>query len=69
MAGNTLPGVDPSSPFGEGLGLDGLLTLIALGLVVIHGAGRHGPPQRADWPAGRGTDGPTAMRRRHLWWD
>jgi thiosulfate dehydrogenase [quinone] large subunit len=36
MAGNTLPGLKPDDPFDEGLSLDGVLTLIAVGLLVIH---------------------------------
>jgi uncharacterized membrane protein YphA (DoxX/SURF4 family) len=36
-AGNTLPGLDPGQPYNEGLSIDGLLTLIALGLLVAHG--------------------------------
>jgi thiosulfate dehydrogenase [quinone] large subunit len=38
MAGATLPGLDPSNPFNEGLSIDGLLTLIALGLLLVHAA-------------------------------
>jgi len=36
MAGNTLPGLNLTAPFGEGLSLDGLLTGIGLGLFVVH---------------------------------
>jgi hypothetical protein len=36
MAGQTLPGLNPSNPFNEGLSIDGLLTLIAVGLLLIH---------------------------------
>jgi thiosulfate dehydrogenase [quinone] large subunit len=36
MAGNTLPGLNPGAPFDEGLSLDGVLTLIAVGLLAIH---------------------------------
>lgn len=36
MAGATLPWLDPGNPFNEGLSIDGLLTLIALGLLAIH---------------------------------
>jgi hypothetical protein len=36
MAGKTLPFLNPGDPFDEGLSLDGLLTLIALGLLVVH---------------------------------
>jgi hypothetical protein len=38
MAGETLPGLDPGNPFNEGLSIDGLLTLIALGLLLVHAA-------------------------------
>jgi thiosulfate dehydrogenase [quinone] large subunit len=38
MAGQTLPGLDPSNPFNEGLSIDGLLTLIAVGLLLLHAA-------------------------------
>lgn len=36
MSGATLPWLDPSNAFNEGLSIDGLLTLVAAGLVVIH---------------------------------
>ena len=36
MSGATLPGLNPGNPFNEGLSIDGLLTFIALGLLVIH---------------------------------
>jgi hypothetical protein len=36
MAGKTLPFLNPGDPFDEGLSLDGLLTFVALGLLVIH---------------------------------
>jgi thiosulfate dehydrogenase [quinone] large subunit len=36
MAGQTLPGLDLSNPFNEGLSIDGLLTLIAVGLLLVH---------------------------------
>jgi uncharacterized membrane protein YphA (DoxX/SURF4 family) len=36
-AGNTLPGLDPGQPYNEGLSIDGVLTLIAVGLLVAHG--------------------------------
>lgn len=36
MSGATLPWLDPGNPFNEGLSIDGLLTLIALGLLAIH---------------------------------
>jgi hypothetical protein len=36
MAGKTLPLLNPGDPFDEGLSLDGLLTFIALGLLVTH---------------------------------
>lgn len=36
MSGATLPWLDPANAFNEGLSIDGLLTLVAAGLVVIH---------------------------------
>jgi thiosulfate dehydrogenase [quinone] large subunit len=36
MSGATLPGLDPSNPFNEGLSIDGLLTLVAVGLLLVH---------------------------------
>ena len=36
MSGATLPGLDPANAFNEGLSIDGLLTLVAVGLGVIH---------------------------------
>src|SRR5207249_4293420 len=36
MAGNTLPGLNPSAPFNEGLSLDGVLTLLTAGLLPGH---------------------------------
>lgn len=36
MAGNTFPGVNPGDPFDEGLSLDGLLTLMGFGLLIVH---------------------------------
>jgi hypothetical protein len=36
MAGNTLPGLDPANAFNEGLSIDGLLTMIAVGLIAAH---------------------------------
>lgn len=38
MAGNTLPGLNPEAPFNEGLNLDGVLTLMAVVLLLVHGA-------------------------------
>jgi hypothetical protein len=36
MAGNTLPGLDPANAFNEGLSIDGLLTVIGVGLIAAH---------------------------------
>ncbi len=36
MGGDTLPGLNPGNPFNEGLSIDSLLTIIGLGLLVIH---------------------------------
>lgn len=35
--GDTLPGLNPGNPYNEGLSIDGVLTLIAVGLLVAHG--------------------------------
>lgn len=36
MAGKTLPWLNPAHPFDEGLSLDGLLTLVTVGLLAVH---------------------------------
>jgi hypothetical protein len=36
MSGETLPLLDPSNAYNEGLSIDGLLTFVAIGLLVIH---------------------------------
>ncbi|HWE61796.1 MAG TPA: hypothetical protein VHB98_08800 [Chloroflexota bacterium] len=36
MGGDTLPGINAGNPFNEGLSIDSLLTIIGLGLLVIH---------------------------------
>jgi len=36
MSGSTLPGLDPTNAFNEGLSIDGLLTLIGAGLITAH---------------------------------
>lgn len=36
MAGKTLPWLNPGHPFDEGLSLDGLLTLVTVGLLSVH---------------------------------
>ena len=36
MAGNTVPGVNPGKAFQEGISIDGLATLLALALLVVH---------------------------------
>jgi thiosulfate dehydrogenase [quinone] large subunit len=36
MSGDTLPGINAANPFNEGLSIDSLLTIIGLGLVVVH---------------------------------
>lgn len=38
MAGNTLPGLDPANAFNEGVSIDGLLTMIGVGLIAAHGS-------------------------------
>jgi hypothetical protein len=53
MAGKTLPFLNPGDPFDEGLSLDGLLTLIALSLLVIHVA----PVWRRRTQHGAGAEG------------
>lgn len=41
MAGHSFPGFNPGAPFDEGLSLDGVLTAIGLGLLLIHLAVGH----------------------------
>ena len=36
MAGKTLPWLNPAAPYDEGLSLDGVLTLMAVGLFIVH---------------------------------
>jgi hypothetical protein len=36
MAGDTLPGINAANPFNEGLSIDSLLTIIGLGLLLVH---------------------------------
>lgn len=36
MAGNTVPGLEPNMPYKEGLSIDGVATLLALALLVVH---------------------------------
>ncbi len=48
MAGNTLPGLNPAAPFNEGLSLDGLLTLAALALLLVHGVAMRAAPSDED---------------------
>jgi hypothetical protein len=36
MGGDTVPGVEPSKAFNEGISVDGLATLLALALIVAH---------------------------------
>lgn len=36
MSGDTVPGLNPANAFNEGLSIDGLLTLVAVGLFAIH---------------------------------
>jgi thiosulfate dehydrogenase [quinone] large subunit len=36
MGGDTLPGINAANPFNEGVSIDSLLTIIGLGLVLIH---------------------------------
>lgn len=45
MSGETLPGLNPGNPFNEGLSIDSLLTMIGLGLLVVHlvASWRHRP--------------------------
>ena len=55
MAGNTLPGLNPGDPFGEGLGLDGLLIGISAALLAVHLCAGRLAPSHADtgWRVGR----------------
>jgi thiosulfate dehydrogenase [quinone] large subunit len=43
MAGNTLPGLNPANAFNEGISIDTLLTLIGVGLIVVHLAASRRP--------------------------
>jgi hypothetical protein len=36
MAGDTLPGINAANPFNEGLSIDSLLTIMGLGLLLVH---------------------------------
>jgi hypothetical protein len=36
MSGDTLPGINAANPFNEGLSIDSLLTIIGLGLLIVH---------------------------------
>ena len=36
MGGDTLPGLNAGNPFNEGLSIDSLLTIIGIGLLIIH---------------------------------
>src|SRR5579864_597714 len=57
MAGDTLPGINAANPFNEGLSIDSLLTIIGLGLLLVHVA--------ASWARGRNNAGvPMARRQR-----
>ena len=46
MAGKTVPWLQPSDPYDEGLSLDGLLTLITAGLLAVHTLALYRAPQR-----------------------
>jgi len=46
MAGNTVPGLNPNAPFNEGLSLDGVLTLLAVGLLLVHLLALRAPTRR-----------------------
>jgi uncharacterized membrane protein YphA (DoxX/SURF4 family) len=46
QGGDTLPGLNPGNPYSEGLTIDGLLTLVALALVVAHVIAQGTPPGR-----------------------
>jgi thiosulfate dehydrogenase [quinone] large subunit len=57
MAGNTLPGLNAANAFNEGVSLDSLLTIIGLGLLLVHVV--------APWARGRNiTAAPRARRQR-----
>lgn len=36
MAGDTLPGINAGNPFNEGLSIDSLLTIVGIGLLIVH---------------------------------
>jgi uncharacterized membrane protein YphA (DoxX/SURF4 family) len=46
QGGDTLPGLNPGNPYSEGLTIDGLLTLVALALVVAHVLAQGAPTRR-----------------------
>jgi uncharacterized membrane protein YphA (DoxX/SURF4 family) len=50
QGGNTLPGLNPGNPYSEGLTVDGLLTLVALALVVAHVIAQGASVRRAGVP-------------------
>jgi len=58
MSGATVPGLDPVNAFNEGLSIDGLLTLVAVSLCIIHVLplqSRRGPSTEGNNTAGRGS--------------
>lgn len=54
MSGDTVPGLAPGKAFEEGLSIDGVATLLALALVMVHLLALRprssGPGLRAHWP-------------------
>jgi thiosulfate dehydrogenase [quinone] large subunit len=36
MSGDTVPGLNPSNPFNEGISIDSLFVIIGLGLLIVH---------------------------------
>jgi len=46
QGGDTLPGLNPGNPYSEGLTIDGLLTLVAVALIVAHVLAQGAPTQR-----------------------
>jgi thiosulfate dehydrogenase [quinone] large subunit len=62
--GETLPGLNRGNPYNEGLSIDGLLTLVALGLLVAHGLTLRRPVQSAAAKQLRQEDGVSARDAR-----
>jgi len=58
MAGDTLPGLNAANAFNEGISLDSLLTIVGLGLLLVHVV--------ASWARGRDSLGAPMARRQSV---